>query len=108
MKILLDECVTKKLKLFLREHTVFTIGQMEWNGLKNGMLLKRAEQKKFDILLTIDKNICYQQNTTKYQIAIVVLNSNNSNIEKVKEFIPNFIKQITSFEKGKLYIIEKD
>jgi hypothetical protein len=61
MKILLDECVTKKLKSLLVGHTVFTIGQMDWKGLKNGILIKRAFQNNFDILLTIDKNICYQQ-----------------------------------------------
>ncbi|MCX6161986.1 MAG: hypothetical protein NTV87_11745 [Ignavibacteriae bacterium] len=107
MKILLDECVTKKVIVLLEGHTVFTIGQMEWKGLKNGMLLKQAEQNKFDILLTIDKNICYQQNTAKYNLAIVVLDTNNSNIESLQEYIPNFIKQINFFEKGKLYIIEK-
>ena len=107
MKILLDECVTKKVKTFLGGHAVFTIGQMEWRGLKNGMLLKQAEQKNFDILLTIDKNISYQQNMANYNIAIVVLNTNNSNIETLQDYIPNFINQIKNFEKGKLYVIEK-
>jgi predicted nuclease of predicted toxin-antitoxin system len=107
MKILLDECVTKKLKTLLAGHTVFTIGQMDWKGLKNGILIKQAVQNNFDILLTIDKNICYQQNTAKYNIAIVVLNANNSNIETLQEYMPSFNKQINKFEKGKLYIIEK-
>ncbi len=107
MKILLDECVTKKVKELLLGHTVFTIGQMDWQGLKNGMLIKQAEQQNFDILLTIDKNISYQQNTSKYNISIVVLNCNNSTIESIKDYIPNFLEQANSFEKGKLYIIEK-
>ncbi|HBX50686.1 MAG TPA: hypothetical protein DEH02_06395 [Bacteroidales bacterium] len=107
MKILLDECVTKKLKDLLIGHTVFTISQMEWTGMKNGMLIKRAEQKNFDILLTIDKNICYQQNTSKYNLTIVVLNANNSNIETLQDYIPNFLNQINTFEKGKIYTIEK-
>jgi len=107
MKILLDECVTKKVKDLLKGHSIFTIGQMDWKGLQNGMLIKRAEQRNFDILLTIDKNICYQQNTSKYNIAIVALNTSNSNFESVQEYIPNFLQQINSFEKGKFYIIEK-
>ncbi len=107
MKILLDECVTKKVKELLLGHTVFTIGQMDWQGLKNGMLIKQAEQQNFDILLTIDKNISYQQNTSKYNISIVVLNCNNSTIESIKDYIPNFLEQANSFEKGMLYIIEK-
>ena len=107
MKILLDECVPKKIKALLIDHTVFTIGQLEWSGLKNGMLIKRAEQKNFDILLTIDKNICYQQNTSSYNIAIVILNANNSNIETLQDYIPSFLNQINTFEKGKFYTIEK-
>jgi len=107
MKILLDECVTKKLKSLLVGHQVFTIGQMEWTGLKNGILIKQAEKEDFDILLTIDKNICYQQNLTKYNLSIVVLNASNSNIETLQEYLPSFFNQISSFEKAKFYIIEK-
>jgi predicted nuclease of predicted toxin-antitoxin system len=107
MKILLDECVTKKLKLLLVGHEVFTIGQLGWTGLKNEILIEKAVKENFDILLTIDKNICYQQNTAKYNLSIVVLNANNSNIETLQEYIPNFINEVNSFEKGKFYIIEK-
>jgi hypothetical protein len=107
MKILLDECVTKKLKPLLAGHTVFTIGEMDWKGLKNGILIEREVQNNFDILLTIDKNICYQQNTAKYNISIVVLNASNSNIETLQEFLPGFNKQIEKFEKGRFYVIEK-
>lgn len=57
MKILLDECVTKKVKDLLVEQTVYTIGQMDWKGLKNGVLIKRAEQSYFDLLLTIGYSI---------------------------------------------------
>ncbi len=107
MKILLDECVTKKVKRLLPDFTVVTIGEMNWKGLKNGTLINQAEEEHFDILLTIDKNICYQQNISKYNIAIVVLNTNNSNIEVLQEYIPNFINQINGFEKRKFYIVEK-
>lgn len=57
MKILLDECVTKKLKRHLTEFEVKTVVEMNWSGLKNGNLLNEAIKEKFDILLTIDKNI---------------------------------------------------
>ena len=108
MKILLDECVTIRLKSFLAEHLVYSVGQMEWRGLKNGILLKKAEQENFDIFLTIDKNIGFQQNTSQYKISIVVLNSSNSNIEALLGFIPAFLAQIQNFEKGKINILEKD
>lgn len=62
MKILTDECVTKRLKQYLKEYEVFTDTEMRWNGLKNGNLLRQCKANNFDILLTIDKNLMFQQN----------------------------------------------
>nr|MBA2329369.1 DUF5615 family PIN-like protein [Flavisolibacter sp.] len=56
MKILIDECVTKRLKQHLKEYEVFTVTQMHWNGLKNGKLLTECVSNNFTIVLTIDKN----------------------------------------------------
>ena len=66
MKILLDECVTKRLKQHLKEYEVFTVTQMRWNGLKNGKLLTECVNNTFDLVLTIDKNLMFQQNLDKY------------------------------------------
>ena len=57
MKILLDECVTKRLKPFLGEHEIVTVTQQKWNGLRNGQLMEKAEADHFNLLLTIDKNL---------------------------------------------------
>jgi hypothetical protein len=54
MKILLDECVTRKLRQHLTEFEVKTVVEMGWSGLKNGSLLTAAIEDEFDILLTID------------------------------------------------------
>ena len=75
MKILLDECVTKRVKRHLTGHEVFTVTEMDWNGLKNGELLSKCAQNAFDILLTIDKNISTQQNIPKYPLIVVVLHT---------------------------------
>ena len=66
MKILLDECVTKRLKKYLEEFEVFTVRELELSGIKNGKLMTYCVGNKFDILLTIDKNILHQQNLDKY------------------------------------------
>jgi hypothetical protein len=55
MKILLDDCVTKRLKQHLIEYEIFTVTQMHWNGLKNGKLLTECVSNNFAIVLTIDK-----------------------------------------------------
>jgi hypothetical protein len=51
MKILLDECVTKRLKPFLAEFEVFTVLEMKWNGIKNGKLMSLCVDNNFDLLL---------------------------------------------------------
>ena len=53
MKILLDECVTKKLKLELSEYNVYTVFEMSWSGLKNGELISKAIDYGFDLFITI-------------------------------------------------------
>jgi hypothetical protein len=75
MKILLDECVTKHSKPHLNEHEVLTVREMQWGGIKNGKLMALCVEHHFDILLTIDKSLQYQQNLARYPLTIVVLNS---------------------------------
>jgi predicted nuclease of predicted toxin-antitoxin system len=108
MKILLDECVTKKLKQHLMEFEVKTVVEMNWSGFKNGNLLSVATEEKFDVLLTIDKNLQYQQNMNKYDISVVVLDVEKSKIENLEEILPKFKKQADNFEKGKIYLIERE
>lgn len=107
MKILLDECVTKRLKPHLKEFEVFTVTEMGWGGVKNGKLLTLCVENNFDVLLTIDKNLVYQQNLNKYKISIVVLNTITSKIEEIIQFIPSLKAQILKLEPYKVYIIDK-
>ena len=108
MKILLDEYVTKKAKRLLTEFKVYTVPEMGFGGMKNGKLLMRAAASGFDILLTIDKNMDYQQNIGKHELTIVVLNVTKSGIKYIKELMPEFIANINTYEKGKSYKIEKE
>jgi hypothetical protein len=107
MKILLDECVTKKLKNQLSDHEVWTVSEMKWNGIKNGHLIALCIDNNFDLLLSIDKNLLHQQNLGKLNLTIVVLNTPTSKIEELVLFIPSFKLQIDKFEKDKAYLIEK-
>lgn len=105
MKILLDECVSRKVKNLLSKFEVYTVAEMGFNGLKNGKLLTQAEKNDFDIVLTIDKNIDSQQNISKYALSLVILNALKSNIKYFEALIPEFKSQINSFQKGNSYII---
>ena len=107
MKVLLDECVTKRLKPHLKDIEVYTVVEMGWSGVKNGKLMSLCVTHDFDIVLTIDKNMMFQQNLEKYPITIAVFNSLTSKLEELILFIPSFLKQINQFEKNKAYIIER-
>ncbi len=107
MKILLDECVTKRLKENLKEFEVLTVTELGWSGIKNGKLISLCVENNFDILLTIDKNIINQQNIIKHKLTVVVLSSLTSKLEELLLFLPLFKAQVESFEKQRAYIIEK-
>ena len=107
MKILLDECVTKRLKKNLEEFEVFTVIELGLSGIKNGKLMTYCVENKFDILLTIDKNLMHQQNLGKYPVTIVVLNCFTSKIEELITFLPSLKLQLGELQKHKVYIIDK-
>jgi predicted nuclease of predicted toxin-antitoxin system len=107
MKILLDECVTKRLKKHLDAFDVQTIRELGLSGIKNGKLMTYCVENNFDILLTIDKNLMFQQNLDQYPLALVVLNCQTSKIEELVTFLPSFISQIAKFQKHKSYVIDK-
>jgi hypothetical protein len=73
MKVLIDEDLPVDLRLHISGHEVFTVRYQRWNGLKNGKLLKVAEESAFDVLLTGDQGLNHQQNPKIRQIAIVAL-----------------------------------
>ena len=107
MKILLDECVTKRLKNHLTEFDVFTVRELSLSGIKNGKLMTYCVENNFDILLTIDKNLMFQQNLDKYPLTIAVLNCFTSKIEELITFLPSFKLQVEILEKHQAYIIDK-
>jgi hypothetical protein len=73
MLILFDQATPVPIRAYLVEHTVRTAWQQGWSTLRNGDLLLAAEEAGFEVLLTTDKNIRYQQNLSTRRIAIVVL-----------------------------------
>jgi len=73
MRIIFDQATPVPIRPYLEGHTVCTAAQQGWDKLRNGELLTAAEAAGFDLLLTTDKNIRYQQNLAGRQIAVLVL-----------------------------------
>ncbi len=76
MKVLVDECVPLKLARSLTGHTFATAQQKGWGGFQNGKLLALAEPE-FDLFLTSDRNLQYQQNLKGRKIAVLLLSTNH-------------------------------
>ena len=72
MRVLLDECLPRRLKADLIDHEVRTVQKEGWAGLKNGDLL-RVAAGRFEVLLTVDRNIAFQQNLSELSIAVVAI-----------------------------------
>ncbi len=105
MKVLLDECVTRKLKSRLPNHEVYSVTDMQWNGLKNGLLISAAIGEGFDMLLTIDKNLEHQQNLKKHSIIVAVFDVKQNNVKLYEPLLSSFEERLPTFEKGNVYRI---
>lgn len=97
-KILLDENLPKKLKFrFGKEFEVLTVPDLQWNSLKNGELLRAMQQNNFDFLITVDKNLRFQQNLEKFKIIVIVLNAKDNRYETTLPFVEKIIDRIKNF-----------
>ena len=81
MRILLDHCLPKRLKRLFPSHEVKTAQEMGWSGLANGQLLLEAAAAGFSVMLTVDRNISFQQNPDRLPLPIIVLVAKNNRFE---------------------------
>jgi hypothetical protein len=106
MKILLDECVPVRLGKSLIDFKVSTVSKEGWTSLKNGSLMQVAIEAGFDVMLTVDKNLQYQQNLNEYNITIVVFDIIFNRLQDFTPLIPKFLEQLPYMEKKKAYNIK--
>ena len=100
MKILLDECVDARLAREITGHDVRTVPQMGWAGVKNGILLGLA-QASFDVLVTTDGNLEYQQNLANFNLAVVILKAKTSRLVDLKPLMPRLLAMLSTAARGK-------
>ena len=105
MKVLLDECLPKKLKREVNGDVVKTVPEMGWASKKNGVLLRLAEQD-FDVLLTNDQNLEYQQNLKSFNLAVIVLVAHTNDIEDLKPLMPAANESLKTIRAGEIVYIE--
>jgi hypothetical protein len=99
MKVLLDECVPRKLRRELPEHEVFTVTERGWSGIKNGKLLALA-QAEFDVFLTVDQNLKYQQNLKAFDMGIILLVARNNRLKTLLPLMPETREELENIKAG--------
>lgn len=101
MRILLDECLPKRLKRDLVGHEARTVPEMGWAGTLNGALLTLA-QTEFDVFLTTDRNLSFQQDLGKYDIAVVVMVAKSNKHDVLKSLVPEVLAILEAAGPGQL------
>src|SRR5687768_14709506 len=105
MRILLDESLPRTLRAELLEHSVKTVVEMGWSGIKNGELLRRAADR-FDVFVTADQNLPYQQNLSALPVSVVVLAARTNRIEALRPLVPELLLSLVSLRPKSLLRVE--
>ena len=105
MKILIDECLPKKLKLKLSGHFVQTVPEAGWAGKQNGDLL-RVTELEFDVLLTNDQNMEHQQHLKQFDLAFIVLVASSNDINDLRPLMPAVNETLNDIRPGEIHYIK--
>lgn len=106
MRVPLDECVPRALREELPGHDVRTVAEAGWAGVSNGELLQLAA-KDFDVLLTVDRNLEYQQNFSGLALAVIIIHAPSNDIvvlrplmRAVRDAMPNAKRGVVTHVHG--------
>jgi hypothetical protein len=104
MRVLLDECVDWRLLRDLSDHETRTVKQLGWEKVKNGALLRLASME-FDVFLTVDSNLPYQQNSGRFEIAVIVLRGRTTRLRDLRELLPALHEALRNPRMGEFQIL---
>jgi predicted nuclease of predicted toxin-antitoxin system len=108
MRVLLDECVPRPLKRELPDHQVQTVGELRWSGRRNGDLLRLATDAGFDVFVTVDQNLPYQQNLEGSPIAVVILAAPSNELSDLLPLAPSLRQTLGQISPGQVVTLHSD
>lgn len=104
MKVFLDECVDRRLSRDIVGHEVQTARQLGWTTIENGVLLSLASDH-FDVFITVDRNLSFQQNLGALPIAVIVLHAKSNRLADLKPLVPGLLTVIETAAPGMATIV---
>jgi hypothetical protein len=99
VRVLLDECVDWRLLRQIIGHEVKTARQVGWSTIRNGELLALAA-KEFDVFVTVDRNLSFQQNLAAFDIAVIVLRASSNRLADLLPLVPALLAAIPDAKRG--------
>ncbi len=107
MRVLLDECLPRKIARDLIGHQVLTVPDAGFAGKSNGELLELAVQAGFEVFLTLDRGIEYQINLRERKIGIVLMSARTSRLSDLQPLVPEILRVIASIRPGELILVTR-
>jgi len=101
VRVLLDECVDRRLAGDILGHDVKTVPDAGWATLKNGELLARAAQE-FDAFVTVDRNLPFQQDLSRFSMAVIVLRAPSNRVTDLRGLIPQLLVALPGAKRGEV------
>jgi predicted nuclease of predicted toxin-antitoxin system len=106
MKILLDENIPRRLKFdFTIDDEVSTVQEMNWQGKKNGELMGVMTFAGFDLFITLDKNLQYQQNLKNFSIHIIILEASDSRYQTLQPLVKKISQALAAKNQSQVIVI---
>ena len=99
MKVFVDECVDWRLARDIAGHDVKTAREMGWLTIKNGELLALAA-REFEVFVTVDRNLSFQQNLPAFAIAVIVLRAPSNRLTDLQQLVPALLACIPGAKRG--------
>ena len=100
----MDECIDRKFAREFVDYEIKTVPQMGWAGVKNGQLLALAEAE-FDVFITVDRNLSFQQNLPQFDIAVIVLQAPSNRLADLKPLAPKVLAILAMATRGQVTIV---
>jgi len=104
MRVLLDECLNWRLAREMPGHSVSSVQRMGWSGIKNGQLLALAENQ-FDVFITGDRNLSFQQNVGRTRLSVIVLAGMSTKLKDTVPLMERVLTLLPNLQHGSLHTI---
>jgi hypothetical protein len=106
-RVLLDECIDWRLAEHLHPHEVRSVSKIGWAGITSGELLRRAEEA-FEVFVTVDRNLSFQQPIVDFGIAVVVLAAKSNRLRDLLPLVPRLLTATDSAAAGNVALVTQD